>query len=110
MGDMLSTGVSGLLAFQTALDTISNNISNVNTPGYSEETATLATNPSTPAPDGWIGNGVSVSTVTRAYSDFLDAQTRGATSSYNQFNTLSSLADGINNMLGNSSTGLSATL
>ena len=34
---MLSTGVSGLLAFQTALETISNNISNVNTPGYDAE-------------------------------------------------------------------------
>ena len=110
MGDMLSTGVSGLLAFQTALDTISNNISNVNTPGYSEETANLSANTPSPAPDGWIGTGVSVSSVTRSYNDFLDAQTRGATSSYNQFNTLNTLADGINNMLANSSTGLSATL
>jgi len=110
MGDMLSTGVSGLLAFQTALDTISNNISNVNTPGYSEETANLATNTASPTPDGWVGNGASVTSVTRAYNNFLDAQTRGATSSYNQFNTLSGLAGSINNMLGDSSTGLSATL
>ncbi len=110
MGDMLSTGVSGLLAFQTALDTISNNISNVNTPGYSEEAANLAANGASPTPAGWVGNGVAVTSVTRAYSDFLDAQTRGATSSYNQFNTLSSLANGINNMLADSGTGLSATL
>jgi flagellar hook-associated protein 1 len=110
MGDMLSTGVSGLLAFQTALDTISNNISNVNTPGYSEESANLVTNTASPTPDGWVGNGVSVSSVTREYSNFLDAQTQSATSSYNQFNTLSGLADSINNMLGDSSTGLSATL
>jgi flagellar hook-associated protein 1 FlgK len=110
MGDMLSTGVSGLLAFETALDTISNNISNVDTPGYSEETANLATNPATAAADGYIGNGVSVTSVTRSYSNFLDAQTQSATSSYNQFNTLSGLADSINNMFGDSSTGLSATL
>jgi flagellar hook-associated protein 1 FlgK len=110
MGDMLSTGVSGLLAFQTALDTISNNISNVNTPGYSEETVNLATDPASPTPDGWVGNGVSVTSVTREYSNFLDAQTQAATSSYNQFNTLSGLADGINNMLGDSTTGLSASL
>jgi flagellar hook-associated protein 1 len=110
MGDMLSTGVSGLLAFQTALDTISNNISNVNTTGYSEETTNLVTNPATATNNGWIGNGVSVSDVTRSYSDFLDAQTRTATSSYNQFNTAAGLADSINNMFGSSSTGLSATL
>lgn len=110
MGDMLSTSVSGLLAFQTALDTISNNIANVNTPGYSEETTNLVTNPATLTNNGSIGNGVSVSDVTRSYSDFLDAQTRTATSSYNQFNTAAGLADSINNMFGSSSTGLSATL
>src|SRR5271170_7023268 len=110
MGDMLSTGVSGLLAFQTALDTISNNITNVNTPGYSEENANLATSTSSPTPDGWVGNGVTVTSVTREYNNFLDTQTQGATSSYNQFNTLSGLADAINNMLSDSSTGLSATL
>ena len=110
MGDMLSTGVSGLLAFQTALDTISNNISNVDTTGYSEETANLVTNPASPTADGWIGNGVSVANVTRSYSDFLDAQTRSATSSYNQFNTAAGLADSINNMFADSSSGLSATL
>jgi flagellar hook-associated protein 1 FlgK len=110
MGDMLSTGVTGLLAFQTALDTISNNVSNVDTPGYSEETANLVTNPSTPTANGYIGNGVNVDDVTRSYSNYLDAQTQQATSAYNQYNTTSGLADSINNMFGDSSTGLSATL
>ncbi|MGH2872153.1 MAG: flagellar hook-associated protein FlgK, partial [Solirubrobacteraceae bacterium] len=110
MADMLSTGVSGLLAFQTALDTVSNNISNVNTPGYDEESADLVTNPTSPAPDGWIGDGVSVADVTRAYNQYLAEQTNTASSSYNQFNTLSTLAGGINNMLSDSTTGLSATM
>jgi len=110
MGDMLSTGVTGLLAFQNALDTISNNVSNVNTPGYSVENANLVTNPSTQTAEGSIGNGVSVANVTRSYNSFLDSQTQSATSSYNQFNTLSSLADTINNMLADPTSGLSATL
>jgi len=110
MGDMLSTGVTGLLAFQTALDTISNNVANVNTPGYSEETANLATNPATPTPNGWLGNGVNVASVTRSYSDFLDAQTRSATSSYNQFNTTAGLASNIDDMFADPSSGLSASL
>ena len=80
MGDMLSTGVTGLLAFQNALDTISNNVSNVNTPGYSVENTNLVTNPATMTAEGAIGNGVSVASTTRSYSDFLDAQTRTATS------------------------------
>jgi flagellar hook-associated protein 1 FlgK len=110
MGDMLSTGVTGLLAFQNALDTISNNVSNVNTHGYSVETSNLVTNPSTQTANGAIGNGVSVANVTRSYSDFLDTQTRSATSSYNQFNTVSGLASTIDNMFADPTTGLSATL
>src|SRR5580700_1639493 len=110
MGDMLSTGVTGLLAFQNALDTISNNVSNVNTPGYSVETANLVTNPSTQTAEGSIGNGVSVANVTRSYNTFLDQQTQSATSGFNQFNTLSTLADTINNMFADPTTGLSATL
>ena len=110
MGDMLSTGVTGLLAFQNALDTISNNVSNVDTPGYSVETANLVTQPSTQTAEGSIGNGVSVANVTRSYSTFLDAQTQSATSSYNQFNTVSGLAGTIDNMFADPTTGLSATL
>ncbi|MBV9726103.1 MAG: flagellar biosynthesis protein FlgG, partial [Gammaproteobacteria bacterium] len=34
MADVLSTSVSGLLAFQRALDVTSNNVANAATPGY----------------------------------------------------------------------------
>src|SRR5579871_1145840 len=110
MGDMLSTAVSGLLAFQTALDTTSNNISNVNTPGYNDELTNFATAPSTPTGAGWIGNGVTVTGVTNQYNQFLATQTNTASSGYNQFNTLSSLAANINSMFADPNSGLSATL
>ena len=45
MSDILSTSVSGLLAFQRALDVTSNNISNVATPGYSVENANFTPQP-----------------------------------------------------------------
>lgn len=110
MGDMLSTAVSGLLAFQTALDTTSNNISNVNTPGYNDELTNFATASATPTVNGWIGNGVTVTGVTNQYNQFLATQTNNATSSYNQFNTLSTFAANINNLFADPNTGLSATL
>jgi len=110
MSDMLSTGVSGLLAFQKALATVSHNIANANTPGYSRQSVHLATNPAEPTGGGWIGNGVSSTTVTRAYNGFLVGQTLSASSSYNQFDTVSNLASSLNNLFGDSSTGLSATL
>jgi flagellar hook-associated protein 1 FlgK len=110
MGDMLSTAVSGLMAFQTALDTTSNNISNVDTAGYNRQVTNFATATPTQTSTGDIGNGVQVTGVVNEYSAFLAAQTNSATSGYYQFNTLSSLASSIDNMLGSSSTGLSATL
>ncbi len=110
MSNMLTTGASGLLAFQSALTTISHNISNSSTPGYTRQTVGLAANLADSTGFGWIGNGVSVTGVTRAYNAFLNTQTLGATSGYNQLSTLSGLAGNINNMFGDPTTGLSAGL
>jgi len=60
MSNMLTTGASGLLAFQSALTTISHNISNSSTPGYTRQTVGLAANLADSTGFGWIGNGVSV--------------------------------------------------
>ena len=110
MSNMLTTGASGLLAFQSALNTISHNISNSSTAGYTRQTVGLAANPADATGSGWIGNGVNVTGVTRAYNDFLYSQTLGSTSSYNQMSTLSDLAGNINNLFGDPTTGLSAGL
>lgn len=37
MADLLSSSISGLMAFQRALDTTSHNISNASTVGYSRQ-------------------------------------------------------------------------
>jgi len=110
MGDMLSSGLTGLLAFQDSLATISNNITNVSTPGYSRQSVNLVSNPADPTANGWIGNGVSVAGVDRSYNSFLAAQTLSAASSYHQLNTASALAGTVSNLFGSSTTGLSATL
>ncbi len=110
MADLLSTSVSGLLAFQQALDVTSNNISNAATTGYSVETANLAEQPGQYTGSGYIGSGVEVQSVTRAYSAQLTQQVRTSQSSYSSYNTLATQAQQIDNMLSDSSTGLSASL
>jgi flagellar hook-associated protein 1 FlgK len=79
----LQTALSGLLAEQQALDTAGHNIANVNTEGYSRQTAVLETNTplAIPAmvPDGQggqLGTGVSVADFTRVRNTYLDAQYR----------------------------------
>ena len=110
MADLLSTSVSGLLAFQQALDVTSNNISNAATTGYSTETANLAEAPGQYTGAGYIGSGVNVQSVTRAYNAQLTQQVRTSQSSYSSYNTLATQAQQIDNMLSDSNTGLSASL
>lgn len=76
-------GVSGLLAHQRALGTISHNLANVDTPGYRRQDAVLAANPPLPPAGsvlshmgGQLGTGVSVGWVRRANEAFLSLQSR----------------------------------
>jgi flagellar hook-associated protein 1 FlgK len=110
MADLLNTSISGLLAFQRALDTTSHNISNVNTVGYSRQIAEMATRQAQQSGSGWVGNGVDVTTVKRAYDDFLATQTRTSSSSFQQADAFATQAGRLNNLFGDSSTGMTASL
>ena len=75
---LLNVGVSALTANQAALQTIGHNIANVNTPGYSRQTVALQTVAGQNRGNGYIGNGVSVATVMRNYSELLNKQSNAA--------------------------------
>lgn len=110
MADLLSTSISGLLAFQRALDTTSHNITNANTPGYSRQIAEMMTRNAQQSGNGWLGNGVDVTTIKRSYDEFLAGQSRSASSTFHQFDTYATQAGRVNNLLGNTTTGLTASL
>ena len=110
MADFLATGVSGLLAFQRALDTTSHNIANVNTPGYSRQVAELTARQAEQHGSGWLGNGVEVNTVKRMYDDFMSSQARSSSSTFSQLDSYAAQVQRVNNLFGDSSTGLTASL
>jgi len=110
VADILSTGISGLRAFQRALDVTSHNIANVSTPGYSRQRVELQTREAERYGSGFLGTGVQVSTVARSYDDLLATQMRGATSSSSRLDVYASKAQVLNNLFADSSTGLSASL
>jgi flagellar hook-associated protein 1 FlgK len=110
MGDILSTSVSGLLAFQQALDVTSNNIANSATPGYSVENVDLEAAPGEVTSGGYIGGGVEVTGVSRTYNELLAQQVRSSQSAYSSSNALSTQATQIDNLLSDSSTGLTVSL
>src|ERR1700722_19043538 len=99
MADLLSTSVSGLIAFQNALAVTSNNVANVDTPGYSEETPVFTAEPGQATSVGYFGAGVDISSVTRNYSELLATQMRTSQSSYSNFNTFATTAAQVDNML-----------
>jgi flagellar hook-associated protein 1 len=110
MANILSTGVSGLVAFQRALDTTSHNIANAATPGYSRQRAEFETRQPSSFGSGWVGNGVDVADVRRFYDELLGTQTRVASSSFSRLDTYASKAETLNNLFADSTTGLNASL
>ncbi len=70
---LLNIGKSALAAAQGSLATVSHNIANVNTEGYSRQQAQLATAGSQYTGAGFFGRGVDITTVRRQYDQFLTA-------------------------------------
>ncbi|MGD0657394.1 MAG: flagellar hook-associated protein FlgK [Syntrophorhabdales bacterium] len=68
IGTILNIARTGLEASQVAIQTTSHNISNVDTPGYSEQQAVLQEAMPTPTSIGLMGDGVSVVQIKR-YAD-----------------------------------------
>ncbi|MGC8735342.1 MAG: flagellar hook-associated protein FlgK [Dissulfurimicrobium sp.] len=77
---ILNVANQGVLAEQVNLHITAQNISNVNTPGYSRQSVTLSPNFPTPSSVGPIGNGVSATEITRAYDRFITQTLFGKTS------------------------------
>jgi flagellar hook-associated protein 1 FlgK len=69
---------SALLTHQTALQTISQNIANAETPGYSRQEAVLSASTPVRLPNGIVGTGVQVDTIIRKRNIMLDDTYRSA--------------------------------
>ncbi|WFD10042.1 flagellar hook-associated protein FlgK [Tepidibacter hydrothermalis] len=83
----LNIAKSGLFAAQKSLNTVSHNIANANTRGYSRQRIELsASNPlSSPGGSGMIGTGVDSKHVTQIRDEFLDVKFRSENTVYGQW-------------------------
>lgn len=77
-GGLFGIARSALLTHQTALQTISQNIANAETPGYSRQEAVLVANTPVRLPYGNVGTGVHVETIIRKRDILLDESYRNA--------------------------------
>ena len=71
MASLLNIGTRSLAAAQGQLTTISHNIANANTAGYSRQEAILTTSSGEMTGAGFFGRGVDITSVQRRYDQFL---------------------------------------
>lgn len=107
---ILGVATSSLLAFQRSMTTTSHNIANVNTDGYSRQRVELATRTPQATGNGFIGKGVEISTISRAYDSFLTLQMRNSTSAHSELDSYARFASQVDNFIANESTGMASAL
>lgn len=110
MPDLLNVSVSGLRAFQRALETTSHNIANVATPGYSRQGVSFVTSEPELLGTAALGTGVTLQGIRRFSDDLLSSQLRQASSGLARLDIYAGKAGALSNLFADSSTGLSAAL
>ncbi len=111
MSGLLSNAISGLQASQNALRTAGHNISNANTAGYSRQEVNYATRAEQNiGAAGFIGSGVTTTSIERVVSEFVTTQLRLDTSTYNQLSTYNINIGKVDKLFADVSTGLSGAL
>jgi len=110
MANILSIASSALAAAQAGLATTGHNIANQATPGYSRQLVIQTSRGGQNLGGGYLGSGTSVETVQRVYSDFIAKQVIAAQGSASQLQSYADQIGKINNMIADSSTGLTPVI
>ncbi len=110
MSSIISTGLSGLNAAQAGMATTQHNIANANTPGYSMQRNVQAASSALYTGSGFIGQGTNVSTVQRAYNDFIGNQLLQAQAQASQLSTYQTQITQIDNVLADPNAGLAPAM
>ena len=110
MADIFSIGVSALNAAKINLMTTEHNIANASTPGYSRQQAVQEANVPQPTGNGYLGQGVNIPTVKRAFSDYLNTQLLQQQAQSSQLSTYYTQIQQINNVIADSTSGLQTAI
>lgn len=110
MSDLLSIGGNAVSAYQQALSTVSNNIANSNTEGYSLETTNIQQTAPAKMPGYFVGLGANVESITRAYDAFTATNLRSSTSELQAQQPMVNYTQSIVNVMGDATSGLNTSL
>lgn len=111
LSSLLSIGRSGLSASQSALQVTGNNITNVDTEGYSKQSVVLKDGAYVSGSPGQLGSGVVAQEVVRSHDAFIEAQYLQKLSARDRFQAMYSRLSSVQNLVNESNTdGLNTAL
>ncbi len=106
MSSVLSTGSSALIAFQRALATVSHNVANIKTDGYSRQKVDFATRNPTDVGYGDVGNGTRITDIRRVADQLAISRLLDSSGELARLKQLSGLADRVDALFSDSATNL----
>jgi flagellar hook-associated protein 1 FlgK len=110
MSNLISIGLSGLSASQSALSTTGHNITNADTAGYTrQQTVQKAIAPRLEG-TSYIGNGTTIADVRRIYNDYLGTQVRTTTALNSASQAFYNQVKQVDSLLSDGTTGVSKVM
>lgn len=110
MSGLLNIGMTGVNAAQGQLITTSHNIANVNTPGFHRQKVIQSAMTPFFSGVGFFGTGTKMTTVVRAYDQFLENQMLSTDTRRSEYATYATQVRQIDNMLADPTAGLSPAM
>jgi flagellar hook-associated protein 1 len=110
MSDLLSIGSAGVGAYQRALATVSNNIANVSTDGYSRQEVSIASNQPREIGGGYMGTGARFDAVRRQFDSFVESNLRNSNSELKSQEPLLSYVNRLIDVMGGENIGLTSAM
>lgn len=110
MSNLLGISSTAVAAYQRALGTVSNNIANVSTEGYSRQTSTLQQSAPAKQANMFLGTGVLFTSVKRAFDTFAESNLRNSNTDLSTQTPMVEYTQRVMDIMGDNSVGLSSAL
>ncbi len=108
MADIINNSLSGVLAFQRALGTTSNNISNSQTEGYSRQSIDLNSR-FTDSGGKYGGSGVAIQSINRNFNPFIEEQLNATQADFSSLDIYYDFSTRVTNLIADPDLGITQT-
>jgi len=110
MSDILSIGAQATQLYRQSLTTVSNNIANLNTEGYSRQLSSSVEGMPSQQGTLFLGTGARLERIVRAYDEFIENSLRNSSSDLSAQQPVIKYANRIVDLMGSQTSGLSGAL